>query len=64
MMTHAIERTSPTGPGQKFVGKCVKCGQDGLRLSDGTKDCLADEIMSDEAALLHILDKETDNGTS
>ncbi len=61
MMAHAIERTSPTGPGQKFVGKCVKCGQHGLGLSDALMDCPADEVMSDEAALLHILDKETDD---
>lgn len=57
-MAHAIERTSPTGPGQKFIGKCVKCGKDGLTLGDGMKACPADSVMSDEAALLHVLGRE------
>ena len=55
-MSHALERTSPKGPGQKFVGRCIKCGKDGLRLSDAYANCPADSIMSDEAALLHLVD--------
>ena len=55
-MSHAIERTSPTGPGEAFVGTCVKCGQTGLELSDGLKRCPADDTMSDEAALIALID--------
>lgn len=39
MDTHAIQRTSPKGPGQKFIGTCSKCGMTGLTLSDTAKDC-------------------------
>ena len=55
-MGHAIERTSPKGPGQKFIGRCVKCGRDGLGLSAPFQDCPADDLMSDEAALLHLVE--------
>jgi elongation factor P hydroxylase len=39
MGTHAIHRTSPKGPGQKFIGTCSNCGMTGLTLSDMAKDC-------------------------
>jgi hypothetical protein len=39
MSTHAIRRTSPKGPGQKFVGTCIKCGEQGLTLADADKPC-------------------------
>lgn len=52
-MSHALERISPKGT--PFVGKCMKCGRDGLRMGDALKDCPADEVMSDEAALLRAL---------
>ena len=57
-MTHAIERTSPKG--QKFIGQCIKCGQTGLGLSAALAPCPADELMSDEAALLHLLKDNLD----
>ncbi len=58
-MSHAIERTSPTGPGEIFIGMCIKCGQTGLKIGDGLKECPADDTMSNEAALLALLDKNT-----
>ena len=54
-MSHAIVRTSPKGPGQKFIGHCTKCGRDGLGLSAALEDCPADALVSDEAALMDIL---------
>jgi hypothetical protein len=39
MDTHAIYRTSPKGPGQKFVGTCSKCGLTGLTFSDMNRPC-------------------------
>ncbi len=55
-MSHAIERTSPRGEGQPFIGRCTKCGCEGLRMGDALKPCPADEVVSDEAALLSLLD--------
>ena len=52
-MTHAIERTNPTGV--PFRGKCMKCGQEDLPMSAALVDCPADNIMSDEAALLDLI---------
>ena len=28
--THLIDRTSPKGPGMKFIGRCRWCGKEGL----------------------------------
>lgn len=56
-MSHAVIRTSPTGKGQKFIGRCHKCGMENLPISAAAQDCPADELLSDERALLEILDR-------
>jgi hypothetical protein len=61
-MSHAITRTSPKGPGQKFVGRCAKCGREGLAVSAALEDCPADMLLSDEGALLEILATPGDQG--
>jgi hypothetical protein len=38
-MSHAIERTSPTGEGFLFVGRCMKCGTEGLMKKDALNPC-------------------------
>lgn len=40
-MKHSIARTSPKGRGQEFIGTCVLCGKQGLRLTpeDMKEDC-------------------------
>ncbi|ODU36612.1 hypothetical protein [Sphingopyxis sp. SCN 67-31] len=38
--THDLIRTSPKGPGQKFVGRCIKCGIDNLTFSDMDGECV------------------------
>ncbi|MEC9434637.1 MAG: hypothetical protein VYD87_17160 [Pseudomonadota bacterium] len=53
-MSHALTRTNPTG--RPFVGRCIKCGQEGLRMTAVAEDCPADHIMSDEAALFSVLE--------
>jgi hypothetical protein len=52
-MTHALERTSPTG--QPFVGRCVKCGTEWLKPGDALKSCMVDALISDEEALLRVI---------
>jgi len=54
-MSHALERTSPKGEGRPFIDTCVKCGKTGLPMDAATKPCPADDIVSDEAALLGML---------
>lgn len=39
MRTHAIERTSPKGEGQDFVGTCIMCGRRGLRGRAALEEC-------------------------
>ena len=49
-MTHAVIRTSPHG--QNFIGRCSKCGEDGLGMGAALVDCPADGVVSDRQALL------------
>jgi len=37
-MKHALERTSPKGPGQRFIGRCINCGKTELTLEDFHRD--------------------------
>lgn len=55
-MSHALERTSPKG--QDFVGKCIKCGQAGLTMSGALLPCPKDDEVSDQDALLKLLDDD------
>ena len=54
-MSHALIRTSPKGKGLKFVGTCTKCGEDDLPMNAVHQPCPQDGIVSDAAALTHIL---------
>jgi hypothetical protein len=60
-VTHAIKRTNPTGPGQKFVGQCIKCGKTGLSLSDAQKRCPEDGAVSDQEALLTLIENDPES---
>lgn len=35
--THVLERTSPIGPGEQFIGRCTRCGKEGLTWQDQGK---------------------------
>ncbi len=37
-MRHSLRRTSPKGPGQKFIGVCTLCGKENVSLSDMESD--------------------------
>lgn len=39
MYYHAVTRTSPRGPGEKFLGRCVLCQQTNLPLSAALEPC-------------------------
>lgn len=54
-MSHAIIRTSPKGEGQKFIGRCTKCGKEGLHMSAALDDCPADNLVSNQQALVDII---------
>lgn len=55
-MSHAVIRTSAKGG--PFVGRCLKCGEDGLGLSAALECCPADNAVSDTQALIEILASE------
>ena len=48
--THCIERTSPKG--ERFVGICVLCGEEGLRLADAMLPCPNPTGATEEATLV------------
>jgi len=49
---HALERTSPKGPGQKFIGRCIRCGMTGLQMSAAMEGCKNTAEMTGSEALL------------
>lgn len=51
-VTHVVERTSPKGEGQKFIGKCLLCGATELTAVDALKDCPNPEGVSNDAAVI------------
>lgn len=53
-MSHAVERTSPYG--RPFVGTCSKCGEPILGMSAALLPCPMDGVVSDEQALLDMID--------
>lgn len=57
-MKHAIERTSPKGPGQPFIGTCRLCGLTGLKASAALEDCENVRGLSQEDALIEVITGE------
>jgi hypothetical protein len=54
--THNIERTSPKGPGQKFVGTCTLCGKTGLTFANSREYCENVRGLSEDEALLEVIE--------
>lgn len=57
MPMHAIMRTSPKG--EAFVGTCRLCGQDNLKMEDARKECSNVRGLTQEEALLEVIDNKT-----
>ncbi|RVQ10047.1 hypothetical protein [Sinorhizobium meliloti] len=53
---HAIERTSPKGQGQKYVGTCWQCGKTNLTLSDATEVCENIAGLTEDESLIFAVD--------
>lgn len=58
-MTHSLTRTSPKGG--PFFGQCIKCGQLNLPASAATRPCPCDAIVSDDQALVFLVNKDVDS---
>lgn len=53
---HAVERTSPKGEGQKFIGTCRLCGKPGLTFADMNEPCENIRGLTSDEALLETID--------
>lgn len=58
MMAHALTRTSPKGPGEKFIGTCMKCGQTGIPLSSIEDRCENPANLTQEETLIIAIEKD------
>ena len=58
--THAIERTSPKGG--PFIGTCTLCGTPGLRMGDALKPCPNQRELSEDDALLELIEAPRASG--
>lgn len=52
---HAIERTSPKGPGQKFIGTCRLCGTPNLPASAALEECPNQRGLTQDEALIEAI---------
>ncbi len=62
-ITHAIERTSPKGLGQEFIGTCRLCGTPNLRAGDALKPCPNQRGLSSDDALIEAIAGDADLDT-
>lgn len=53
---HAIERTSPKGEGQKYVGTCWQCGKTNLTLADALEPCENIAALTEDESLIMAVD--------
>ena len=53
---HAIERTSPKGTGQEFIGTCRLCGTPDLRFEDMNTECPNQRGLTEDEALIETLE--------
>jgi uncharacterized OB-fold protein len=51
--THALVRTSPKG--QRFIGRCIKCGASDLPMSAACDECPNPKGMSQDDALIEAI---------
>jgi hypothetical protein len=56
-MKHCIERTSPKGEGQRFIGTCTLCGKAGLTFANMTDDCENVRGLSCDEALIEAIER-------
>ncbi len=52
---HSLRRTSPKGPGQKFVGICVLCGKPDLTFANMDEECENVRGVSQDQALIEAI---------
>jgi hypothetical protein len=56
-MKHAINRTSPKGPGQPFIGTCYQCGKPNLTIEQAMEeDCPNQRGLTEEEALIEAIE--------
>lgn len=53
---HSIERTSPKGQGQNFVGTCRLCGKTGLTFANMDDECENIRGLTEEEALVEAIE--------
>jgi hypothetical protein len=52
---HAVERTSPKGPGQTFIGTCRLCGTPNLTASAALEECPNQRGLTQDEALIEAI---------
>ena len=56
---HALERTSPKGPGMPFIGTCIQCGRTGLSVSAIQEECDNIRGNTEGESLIEVIDPRT-----
>lgn len=61
MAKHALNRTSPKGPGQKFIGTCFRCGTPNLPGEAINWDCPNTRGLTNEQAIVEAIEGDPDD---
>jgi hypothetical protein len=60
-MMHALERTSPKGPGMPFIGTCWQCGKTGITLEQQQiEECENPAGLSQDDSLIMAVERGND----
>jgi hypothetical protein len=59
-MKHSLERTSPKGRGQEFIGTCRLCGTPNLLMSAVFEDCPNPRGLTEDEALIEAIEGPED----
>lgn len=55
-MAHSLRRTSPKG--EPFVGTCVLCGTDNLRMADVNNECPNQRGLTHDEAVIEAINRK------
>ena len=62
MPGHSVERTSPKGEGQQFIGTCRKCGKEGLTTKQAMEEeCPNTRGLTEEEDLIESITGDRDD---
>jgi hypothetical protein len=61
VLNHVLQRTSPLG--ELFIGKCIRCNAEDLRMAQANEPCPNTNNLSDDAIIERIFEGDASSAT-